>query len=122
MLGKIIFIINIITIITITIINNFRINKNSQSFFSLIYIYILLDKLADTLFYQFLILNQYLSLEYKCNDFFYLGTILLLNVVRFFFLNIFNLANIYLSFLIGLAANFNFKSPLTTFHISLYFS
>ena len=78
--------------------------------------------LADTLFYQFLILNQYLLQEYRCNVFFSIGTILLLNVVRFFFPKIFNLANIYLSFLIGLAANFNFKRLLTTFHISSYFS
>ena len=54
---------------------------------------------------------------------FSVGTILLLlNVVRFFFLNIFNLANIYLSSRIGLAVNFNFKRLLTTFHISSYFS
>ena len=68
------------------------------------------------------ILNQYLLQEYKYNDFFRRNDILLLNVVRFFFLNIFNLANIYLSSRIGLAANSNFKSLLTTFHISLYFS
>ena len=37
-------------------------------------------------------------------------------------LNIFNLANIYLSSRIGLAVNFNFKSPLTTFHIQLHSS
>ena len=61
---------NILTIIITIIINNFRINKNSQAFFSLIYTYILLNKLADTLFYQFLIPNQYLLHEYKCNDFF----------------------------------------------------
>ena len=54
--------------------------------------------------------------------FFSIGTILLLNVVRFSFLNIFNLVNIYLLFLTGLAANFNFKRLLTTFHISSYFS
>ena len=46
--------------------------------------------------------------------------LLLLNVVGFFFLNIFDLANIYLSSRIGLAVNSNFKSLLTTLHISLY--
>ena len=73
------------------------------------------------LFYQLLILNQYLLKEYKYNDFFPFFTSSV-NVARFIFLNIFNLVNIYLSSRVGLAVNFNFKSFLTTFHISLYFS
>ena len=47
--------------------------------------------------------------------------ILLVNVVLFIPLNIFNLAIIYLSSRIGLTANFSFESFLTTSHISLYF-
>ena len=47
--------------------------------------------------------------------------ILLVNVVLFIPLNIFNLAIIYLSSRIGLTVNFSFESFLTTSHISLYF-
>ena len=47
---------------------------------------------------------------------------LIVNVVLFIPLNIFNLAIIYLSLRTGLTKNFSFKSFLTTFHISLYFS
>ena len=70
-ISKIIFIITVIIIIFIAIIiNNFIINKTYKFFFSLVYTYILLNKPVGTLFYQFLILNQYLLQEYKCNDFF----------------------------------------------------
>ena len=48
--------------------------------------------------------------------------ILLVDVVLFIPLNIFNLAIIYLSSRIGLTVNFSFKSFLTTSYISLYFS
>ena len=48
--------------------------------------------------------------------------ILLVNVVVFIPLNIFNLAIIYLSSQIGLTVNFIFKSFLTTSHISFYLS
>ena len=48
--------------------------------------------------------------------------ILLVDVVLFIPLNIFNLAIIYLSSRIGLTVNFSFKSFLTISYISLYFS
>ena len=51
-----------------------------------------------------------------------MGITLLLNVVLFIPLNIFNLAIIYLSSRTGPTANFSFKSFLTSSHISLYFS
>ena len=73
------------------------------------------------LFHQFLVLNQYLLLECKCNDFFSIG-IELLNVVLFIPANIFNLATKYLSSQAGLTAKFTFKSFLITSHILLYFS
>ena len=47
---------------------------------------------------------------------------LLVNVVLFVPLNIFNLAIIYLSLRTGLTKKFSFKSFLTTFYISLYYS
>ena len=44
------------------------------------------------------------------------------NVVLLILLTIFDLATIYLSYRTGLTVKFTFKSFLTTYHISLYFS
>ena len=74
------------------------------------------------LFYQFLVLNQYLLLECKCNDFFSIGMELLINVVLFIPANIFNLATKYLSSRTGLTSKFTFQSFLITSHIVLCFS
>ena len=61
------------------------------------------------LFYQFLVLNQYLLLECKCKD--SIGIALLVNVVLFILLNIFDLATKYISSLTG----FTVKSILKGF-------
>ena len=74
------------------------------------------------LFYQYLLLNQYLLLECKCNGFFSIGMESLINVVLYIPANIFNLATKYLSSRTGLPAKFTFKSYLITSHILLYFS
>ena len=58
------------------------------------------------LFHQFLVLNQYLLPECKCNDFFSIGIKLLINVVLFIPANIFNLATRYLSSRTGPTAVF----------------
>ena len=66
------------------------------------------------LFYQFLVLNQYLLLESKCYS---NGITLLVNVVLFIPLNIFNLVTKYISSLTGLTVKSIFKRFLITSHI-----